>query len=333
MRGGDLIAWLRGKGYQAFAASVAPVGSLWDRACELYAQLAGTRVDYGAAHSREYRHERYGRDFTGRPLIPSFDANTKLVLIGHSFGGATANLFAELMANGDAREREATDAAELSPLFLGGMGERIQCVAALAAGQNGNSTYEIPKDYRIEGQDVRLPWWSRLLDSRMSKGGRLTADDRRDPRDCAEYDMRIDRAREINQRISVLPHVLYLSVPCCFTKKNKAGYQIPEKGMEPFFVMRSVQMGRYTGVTEGGQILDEQWWENDGRLSTISETAPFGAPQIPLDRRKAQAGVWNVFPVYRGDHMSLQGGLLRKRDIRGFYEDLLSLIPNSQPVT
>lgn len=115
MRGGDLIAWLRGKGYQAFAASVAPVGSLWDRACELYAQLAGNRVDYGAAHSREYRHERYGRDFTGRPLIPSFDANTKLVLIGHSFGGATANLFAELMANGDAREREATDAAELSP--------------------------------------------------------------------------------------------------------------------------------------------------------------------------------------------------------------------------
>lgn len=85
----------------------------------------------------------------------------------------------------------------------------------------------------------------------------MTADDRRDPRDCAEYDMRIDRAREINQRISVLPHVLYLSVPCCFTKKNKAGYQIPEKGMEPFFVMRSVQMGRYTGVTEGGQILDE----------------------------------------------------------------------------
>lgn len=133
MRGGDLISWLRGKGYQAFAASVAPVGSLWDRACELYAQLAGTRVDYGVAHSREYRHDRYGRDFTGRPLIPSFDANTKLVLIGHSFGGATANLFAELMANGDEREREATDAAELSPLFLGGMGERIRSVAALAA--------------------------------------------------------------------------------------------------------------------------------------------------------------------------------------------------------
>lgn len=98
MRGGDLIAWLNGKGYPAYAASVSPIGSAWDRACELYAQFAGTRVDYGAVHSREYRHDRYGEDYTGRALIPRFDADTKLVLIGHSFGGATVNLFTELMA-------------------------------------------------------------------------------------------------------------------------------------------------------------------------------------------------------------------------------------------
>jgi len=35
----------------AYAASVAPNGSAWDRACELYAQLSGTRVDYGKAHT------------------------------------------------------------------------------------------------------------------------------------------------------------------------------------------------------------------------------------------------------------------------------------------
>ena len=49
MRGGDLIVFLRGKGFDCYAASVAPTGSARDRACELYAQLAGTRVDYGAA--------------------------------------------------------------------------------------------------------------------------------------------------------------------------------------------------------------------------------------------------------------------------------------------
>lgn len=63
MRGGDLIAWLNGRGYRAYAASVSPIGSAWDRACELYAQLAGTRVDYGTAHSKEYRHQRYGQDY------------------------------------------------------------------------------------------------------------------------------------------------------------------------------------------------------------------------------------------------------------------------------
>ena len=46
MRGGDLMAFLRGKGFDCYAASVSPTGSAWDRACELYAQLAGKRVDY-----------------------------------------------------------------------------------------------------------------------------------------------------------------------------------------------------------------------------------------------------------------------------------------------
>ena len=43
------MAFLREKGYDCHAASVSPTGSAWDRACELYAQLAGKRTDYGAA--------------------------------------------------------------------------------------------------------------------------------------------------------------------------------------------------------------------------------------------------------------------------------------------
>jgi len=41
MRGGDLMARLRGQGFDCHAASVAPTGSAWDRACELYAQISG----------------------------------------------------------------------------------------------------------------------------------------------------------------------------------------------------------------------------------------------------------------------------------------------------
>ena len=40
MRGGDLMAFLRQQGFDCYAASVAPTGSAWDRACELYARLS-----------------------------------------------------------------------------------------------------------------------------------------------------------------------------------------------------------------------------------------------------------------------------------------------------
>ena len=326
MRGGDLIAWLWQNGFQAYAASVDPIGSVWDRACELYAQLAGKRTDYGIAHSREYNHPRYGRDFTGNPLIPSFDDKTGIVLIGHSFGGITANLFAELMANGSAAEQEATDPEDLSPLFQGGMGDRIRSIAGIAAGFNGNSSYEIPEDYRIRGNDLKLPWYSRFADALLRKGGKVDPEDPRDPRDYAEYDMHIDRAAEINQTISVLPHVLYLSVPCSYTVRTKAGYYVPEKNMEPMFLLKSAEMGRFACTTEHGHKVDAHWWQNDGRVNTISEKAPFNAPQTPLDRDNLRTGVWNVFPVYHGSHMSLQGGLTVQNDIRPFYEDLLSMI-------
>jgi len=36
--------------------------------------------------------------------------------------------------------------------------------------------------------------------------------------------------------------------------------------------------------------------------------------------------MWNVFPVMTGDHMWLQGGLLKKHDIRKLYLRLLGMI-------
>ena len=68
MRNGSLIEFLGKKGYDCYSASVDPIGSARDRACELYAQLYGKRVDYGKAHSEKYGHERFGRDFSSCPL-------------------------------------------------------------------------------------------------------------------------------------------------------------------------------------------------------------------------------------------------------------------------
>ena len=73
----DLMKSLNARGYDCHAASVGPLSSAWDRACELYAQLAGTVVDYGAAHSAEHHHERYGRSFVGKTLIDTFGKTDK----------------------------------------------------------------------------------------------------------------------------------------------------------------------------------------------------------------------------------------------------------------
>ena len=323
MRGGDLIDSLRAKGFDCYAASVSPTGSAWDRACELYAQIYGKRVDYGYCHSISCRHERFGKDYTGCPLIPAGNEDSKLVLIGHSFGGATVRLFVELMAHGDEEERSGTEENGISPLFMGGMGHRIQAVVAVAAALNGNSVFNMLDDPAFDLKSVKIPWWSRPF-GRIMSNTLQSQSDGRDPRDCGDYDMQIDQMLLMNQRLSTLPDVCYISVPCSFTKEDGAR-TVPEKGMEPFFVMRSLQMGQYTGVT----VIDQSWQENDGRVNTISETAPFGAPKKELEPNNLQPGIWNVHPVYHGDHMSLQGGLLHKKDIRAFYENLLTMIRDS----
>ena len=283
-------------------------------------------MDYGEAHSREYHHERYGRDFSDCPLLPQVTEEMKLVLIGHSFGGVTARLFAHLMENGAPAEKEATQDGSLSPLFCGGLGSRIHSVTAIASSLNGNSTYTMLEDPAFDPNEVKVSLKARFFNRLFIKFTKNNMDGS-DPRDCAEYDMHIDRAMEMNREIKDLPHVYYYSIPCSLTRKSKDGSYMPEKTMESVFIMRSTQIGRYTGVTKGGFAVDRKWLQNDGRVNTISEIAPFGSLKKKLlPGTEAEPGIWNVYPLYHGDHMSLQGGLRHKTDIRGFYKELLTQI-------
>ena len=81
--------------------------------------------------------------------------------------------------------------------------------------------------------------------------------------------------------------------------------------MESMFRSSADGMGKYTGVTEGGFVFGEEWLENDGLVNTVSAMAPSSAPSQQYDEGNVTAGIWNVMPVYRGDHMSLQGGLMK----------------------
>lgn len=127
MTAGNMETYLERKGYDIVVASVGPISSAWDRCCELFAQLTGSKVDYGAAHSdkctAEYAslgydlsHSRWGRDYTGRPTVDNWGPiyengevtgwyDNKINLVGHSFGGPTIVEFLQLLAEGDEAER------------------------------------------------------------------------------------------------------------------------------------------------------------------------------------------------------------------------------------
>ena len=138
--------------------------------------------------------------------------------------------------------------------------------------------------------------------------------------------MHIDNALTMLEGIETLSHVYYFSIPCSYTVQQEDGTWVPKDDMEPLFVSASERIGKYTGVTEGGYVIDERWQENDGLVNTYSARAPFNAPQKDIDRDDIRPGIWNVMPTFDGDHMSLQGGLIYNDNIRELYVDLLNMI-------
>ena len=124
-------------------ASVGPISSNWDRACELYAQIKGTRTDYGAAHAAKFGHSRWGPDYTGKGFFPSWSASNPVSLVGHSMGGQTARMLEYLLQNGDADERAFNYAgqAAISPLFSGSGRAWIKSMHTVATPHNGSPLY------------------------------------------------------------------------------------------------------------------------------------------------------------------------------------------------
>lgn len=320
MFGGSLMKYLNARGFKCHAASVAPSDSAWDRACELYAQLTGTVVDYGKEHSERCNHNRFGKDFSKNPLIKEFDAEHKINLLGHSFGGATILTFLNLMSQGSAEEMNCTSKDEISDFFTGGKSDWIYSITTLAAPMNGTSAYNTHE----ETEDAEASFFDKIFSSFMDKAS--GSGDDRIPEDSADYDMYIDNAQSLLEKFGTENNVYYFSISCSMTDEDENGNYVADRDMEVIFKSSANAIGKTTGVTENGFVIDDSWKENDGLVNTISAKAPFGAPQKDLDKEDIQTGIWNIYPIYRGDHMSLQGGLLHTNNVRQLYVSHLDMI-------
>lgn len=99
----DYESSLKEAGYEVHTATIGPLSSNWDRACELYAVVKGGQVDYGQGHARKFKHKQLGRTYKG--LYPQWGEEEpgkikKVHFIAHSMGGPTVRMLSHLLAFG-----------------------------------------------------------------------------------------------------------------------------------------------------------------------------------------------------------------------------------------
>ena len=337
-------------GVPCVAPSLGPFTSAWNRACEAYAQLKGGTVDYGKAHAEKYGMKRYGKTYP-KPMLPQWgtlDENGDLVkvnLIGHSFGGVTSRMLAELIVNGSEEERAVTDPDDLSELFKGGHEGWVHSITALAAPHNGMTSVEgnvgviMRHICRFLSDAVNLIDVTPLrtiYDINLGMYG-LTPDlwDFTDifhdkgykeymfeKKDTLLYDLSCEGSLVANAKLPEHDDIYYFSYRGYRTFPF-LGREIPSLKTFPLFTLLSLGMG--TQNVPDVPALD--WRQNDSVINTKSGEAPLGAPRVDVpyhtDPADFKPGIWHVFPAAKGkDHMSFVGWLEKKEDFEGFYRKM-----------
>ena len=346
---GNLMRYLTGCGYECYAASVGPVSSAWDNACELYAQLLGTKVDYGKAHSQKNNHERYGRRYS-KPLVDGF-GKRKIHLIGHSHSGQVIRLLAHLLTYGDEAEKQATGESEISGLFTGGKEDLIASVTTLCTPNNGTTLYDIAENANIidplgKATDFamcvmgRTPIHGRFVDYQLEQYGLtplrgekkadkiLSAIDRiSSGNDHILTDLSFRGASELNKKIEISKNITYF----CYTASGSVGEKYRPKNIR-FQLLKPISLliGRHRLPEDTcGIKFDDTWRENDGLVNTVSGKNPFDEPSKEYDGN-IETGIWNIMPVIIGDHGGVAGLFANRENLRSFYSELAEILVKTE---
>ena len=278
---GSIKRFLNGLGTETYCASVGPVSSAWDRACELYAQLTGTVTDYGAEHAATHGHARYGRDYTnagyGKLIKGTWNASNPVNLVGHSFGGATCRLLLDLLADGSAAERNYMaahpNADAISPLFTGGKANWVYSLTTLAAPHDGTSFIECFDDtvgmvsdlVTTIAKALSLTSFKGTYDFQLEHFGiynnpnwntttsiaNVLSTSFLDHNDNAFNDLSIDKAVSMNADIQMQKNVYYFSWYGNTTTKSIFGNYRNNSTTFLAFIPTALGIGAYTGTTAG----------------------------------------------------------------------------------
>lgn len=341
---GDLTEYLESLDIESYAGSVGPISSAWDRACELYARLTGTRVDYGKAHSEKYKHRRFGRTYN-KPMFEGWGSEKKIHLVGHSFGGSSVRMLVYLLTYGSKEEQAVTAPEDLSGLFTGGKESFVQSVVTLCTPHNGAKAYHMVNRlkakpflefaiYNTVGIAGRTKFNGNLVDYHLEQYGLSNTPGEKDAvpihkaqkafkvnKDSVTYDMSIDGAIRMNRFLEISPNVYYYSYAFNAVEKTKSGkYELPSKVDFPFLKFTS------SLILIDDKLSHHSQTANDGLVGVNSALHPSDEPFQEYDPKDVKPGIWNVMPVRVGDHGTAIGLMTDPEKTWEFYREIVDML-------
>ncbi|MFT2204269.1 YSIRK-targeted triacylglycerol lipase [Staphylococcus chromogenes] len=309
---------LRESGYEMYEASVSALASNHERAVELYYFLKGGRVDYGAAHSEKFGHERYGKTYEG--VLKDWKPGNPVHFIGHSMGGQTIRLLEHYLRFGDSEEiaYQKAHGGEISDLFKGGHDHMVKSITTLATPHNGthasdglgnspiirNLLYSFAKTSSNLGTiDFGLNQWGFKRqdgESLIDYNNRVAKSKIWDSEDTGLYDLTREGADKINQTTELNPNIYYKTYTGLATHPTQLGKQMVDLGIEASKVIT----GNYIGAVD-----DVLWRPNDGLVSVISSQHPSDEKSVEVNENSPlKKGTWQVMPTMKGwDHSDFVG--------------------------
>lgn len=344
---GSLMKYFESKNIEAYDVSVGPLSSAWDNACEIYAQLTGTTVDYGEAHSKAHGHDRYGRTYK-EALVPDWGENKKIHLIGHSHGGQGARLLAHLLTYGDQDEIYATDKENISPLFTGGKEYLVESVTTICTPNNGTTSYNFCETFYLKPiMSFIATFYAGIMGRSFLNGtlvdfhlehfgltnipGEIIPKDKLsdainrfgNTKDAVVYDLSIEGAKGLNDKIEISKNINYFCYAYDTSGKNS---KLPINTDFFFLALTSTLLLLYgTPEDTAGIIFNDDWLSNDGLVNTVSAKNPFDEPSREFDG-KIEKGIWNVMPTRVGDHGTPIGLFSNKEEVHSYYDELISML-------
>ncbi len=316
----DYRALLVREGWNVHSASLGPLSSNWDRACELFAYIRGGRVDYGAAHSARCGHARFGREQPG--VLDNWDEAHKVNLLCHSMGGQTGRLLALLLEEGVAEECAASP-GDVSELFRGGH-HWILGIVTLASPHDG-STLALVADRAGEAftRSVALiiaassPPYDPILDhwgldrrggeSVAAYASRLMANDSwyRGEDGCYR-ELHPAGASAFNARVPACPDIYYFSWADRSTIRV-AGLELGDLDLNTLLLPTALLMAA-PGQVDGNLRLGPEWAANDGVVNTVSMDGPKNGSKDLIVKYEGTPlrGAWNHMGCLAStDHIDL----------------------------